>query len=60
MSDERRQARWLMAMAVVAWAAVALPLACGSRTLYLRDVLSVHAPWKAFGAEALRQGSIPA
>jgi hypothetical protein len=60
LSDERRQARWLMAMAVVAWAAVALPLAFGSRTLYLRDVRSVHAPWKAFGAEALRQGSIPA
>lgn len=60
MSDERRQARWLLAMAVVAWAAVALPLAFGSRTLYLRDVLSVHAPWKAFGAEALRQASIPA
>ncbi len=49
-----------MAMALVAWAAVSLPLAAGSRTLYLRDVLSVHAPWKAFGAEALRHGGIPA
>jgi hypothetical protein len=60
VSDERRQARWLMGMALVAWAAVSLPLLTGSRTLYQRDVLSVHAPWKAFGAEALRHGSVPA
>lgn len=60
MSDERRQARWVLGLALVAWAAVSVPLVLGSRTLYQRDVLSVHAPWKAFGAEALRHGSVPA
>jgi hypothetical protein len=60
LTDERRQARWVLAVAVVAWALVSVPLATGARTFYLRDVLSVHAPWKAFGAEALREGSIPA
>ena len=59
MSDERRQARWVLGLALVAWAVVSAPLASGSRTLYQRDVLSVHAPWKAFGAEAMRHGSVP-
>ena len=32
----------------------------GSRTLFLRDVFSVHFPLKAYGAEQLAEGRIPA
>src|SRR5688500_10676991 len=45
---------------LLVWAACAVPLALGLRTPYLRDTLSIHAPLKHFGAEALRAGSIPA
>lgn len=51
----------------VVWAALllfavlaALPLAIGARTLFLRDALGIHFPLKAFGAEQLRAGNIPA
>ena len=46
----------LLLLAVLA----ALPLAIGARTLFLRDVLGIHFPLKAFGAEQLRAGNIPA
>lgn len=46
------------ALALWLWAAV--PLALGQRTLYFRDVFTTHLPVKAFGADELRQGQIPA
>ncbi len=42
---------------LLAW--VAYPLARGSETLYLRDVLNAHFPMKQAQAEALRQGYVP-
>lgn len=42
------------------WLWMTVPLALGERTLYLRDVFGVHLPLKAFGAEQLRLGRIPA
>lgn len=46
--------------ALLLWLWAAVPLATGARTLYLRDVFSTHLPAKAFGAEQLRHGSVPA
>lgn len=37
-----------------------MPLAAGWRTLYFRDVFGNHLPAKAFGAEALARGEVPA
>ena len=42
---------------LLAW--VALPLARGTETLYLRDVLNTHFPMKQAQAEALRAGYFP-
>src|SRR4029079_6982855 len=42
---------------LLAW--VAYPLARGSETLYLRDVLNAHFPMKQAQAEALRAGYVP-
>jgi hypothetical protein len=42
------------------WAWVVAPMATGSRTLLFRDVFTTHLPLKAFGAEQLRAGRIPA
>ena len=42
------------------WAWIAWPLVSGERTLFFRDVFSTHVHMKAFGAEELRQGRIPA
>jgi len=42
---------------LLAW--VALPLARGTETLYLRDVLNTHFPMKAAQAEAMRHGYFP-
>lgn len=52
--------RWVLAAAVLLWLAVALPMAFGESTFFVRDVFSNHLPHKAFGAEQLRQGHIPA
>jgi hypothetical protein len=46
--------------ALLLWAWVCLPAAAGARTFFLRDVFTTHLPLKAFGAEALRAGRIPA
>jgi hypothetical protein len=49
---------WIaLALAV---AVVAAPLLVGARTLFLRDVLGIHFPLKAFGAAQLAEGRIPA
>ncbi|HUO87263.1 MAG TPA: hypothetical protein VM617_07715 [Thermoanaerobaculia bacterium] len=50
----------LAAVALVLWLAVTVPLAAGWRTLYFRDVFGNHLPVKAFGAEALARGEVPA
>lgn len=42
------------------WLSLSLPLALGSRTLFFRDIFTVHLPYKAFGTRALEAGSIPA
>jgi hypothetical protein len=42
---------------LLAW--VALPLARGTETLYLRDVLNTHFPMKQAQAEAMREGYFP-
>ena len=39
---------------------LAWPLVSGERTLVLRDVVTTHLPYKAFGAAELAHGSIPA
>ncbi len=51
---------FVAALAILLWVALTVPLASGHRTLLLRDVFSTHLPLKAFGAEQLRQGRIPA
>ena len=48
------------AAALVVWLVVAVPLAAGSRTLFFRDVFSNHFLLKAFGAQCLARGEIPA
>lgn len=51
----------LVAAAIVAfWLALVLPLLVGQRTLLLRDVFTTHLPYKAFGAESLARGEVPA
>lgn len=54
----RLAALWAAALAV--WLLVAAPLALGQRTLFFRDVFSNHLLLKAFGAESLARGEIPA
>ncbi|HLX07540.1 MAG TPA: hypothetical protein VKY89_06720 [Thermoanaerobaculia bacterium] len=44
-------------MLLLAW--IALPLARGTETLYMRDVLNAHLPMKVAEAQALRQGWFP-
>ncbi len=51
---------FLTTLILLAWLALSLPLALGQETLYFRDVFSTHVPLKAFGAEALQRGEIPA
>ena len=50
----------LLAAALLLWLWVAVPLVAGERTLFYRDVFWTHAHFKAFGAEQLREGRIPA
>jgi hypothetical protein len=57
---EKRAARGLLAALLALWAALALPLALGERTLLLRDVFTTALPTKAFGAAELAAGRIPA
>jgi hypothetical protein len=58
--SERRQLLAVTLAALAIWAWIAVPLLAGSRTLFLRDVFSVHFPLKAYGAEQLAEGRIPA
>lgn len=56
----RRRLAWLHALpvfALIAW--LALPLALGRSTLYLRDVSNAHAQWRIAQAEYLRDGTLP-
>jgi len=62
-----RAARWrdpaLAAPALAAltlWLAVAVPVGLGHRSFFFRDVFGNHLPLKAFGAEALARGEVPA
>jgi len=48
------------AAALVVWLVVAVPLGAGWRTLFFRDVFSNHFLLKAFGAQCLERGEIPA
>jgi hypothetical protein len=62
-ADEGRSRRRFAAiyvlpvMLLLVW--VALPLARGTQTLYMRDVLNAHLPMKVAEARALRQGTFP-
>ena len=58
--SERRQLLAVTLAALAIWAWIAVPLLAGSRTLFLRDVFSVHLPLKAYGAQQLAEGRIPA
>ncbi len=60
---ERLQANGtkLVLLAILAiWAWISLPWITGERILVLRDVMYTHRHFKAFGAEQLREGRIPA
>jgi hypothetical protein len=59
-AGSRRGLVLVASAALLLWLWVTLPLAFGQQTFYFRDVLTTHLPWKAFGASALHQGSIPA
>ncbi|MES1242713.1 MAG: hypothetical protein ABUT39_13945 [Acidobacteriota bacterium] len=50
----------VLALALLLWAWVCAPVMTGSRTFFIRDVFTTHLPLKAFGAEQLRAGRIPA
>jgi hypothetical protein len=60
VTSEHRPLLAVLAAALVLWAWICVPLALGERTFYLRDVFLTHLPLKAFGAEELRAGRIPA
>jgi hypothetical protein len=60
--DKRSRRRFaaiyvLPVMVLLVW--VALPLARGTETLYMRDVLNAHLPMKVSEARALHQGYFP-
>ncbi|HVG07511.1 MAG TPA: hypothetical protein VNM67_07380 [Thermoanaerobaculia bacterium] len=50
----------VLAAALLLWAWVCAPVIAGTRTFFVRDVFTTHVPYKAFGAEQLREGRIPA
>lgn len=50
----------VLAAALLLWVWVCAPVIAGARTFFLRDVFTTHLPLKAFGAEQLREGRIPA
>ena len=56
----RARLQWVLLAALLVWAWVAVPLAVGRKTLFVRDVFAVHFPLKAFGAQQLAEGRIPA
>ncbi len=58
--ETRRWERWLLGAALALWLIYAVPAALGLETFYLRDVFSNNLPQKAFGAQQIRQGKIPA
>lgn len=60
MKSESRPLLAVLAAAILLWAWVAVPAILGERTFYLRDVFLTHLPLKAFGAEELAAGRIPA
>jgi hypothetical protein len=52
---------WVSALLVATlFVALALPLVTGGQRLVLRDTLVTHRPLKAFGAQALSRGEVPA
>jgi hypothetical protein len=59
-----RRADWpllaVLMAALLLWAWVCVPVLTGARTFFIRDVFTTHLPLKAFGAEQLREGRIPA
>jgi hypothetical protein len=57
---ERLQFRAVVVAALVVWAWYALPILLGKRTLFMRDVINNHFALRYAGAEALKQGEIPA
>ncbi|HEV8239139.1 MAG TPA: hypothetical protein VGS57_07220 [Thermoanaerobaculia bacterium] len=50
----------ILAAALLLWLLACWPLLTGSRTLFFRDLFGLFAPLKAFGAQQLREGRIPA
>ena len=50
----------VLGLTLLLWAWVCVPVIAGSRTFFIRDVFTTHLPLKAFGAEQLRAGRIPA
>lgn len=59
-ASEPRALRLLLLAALLIWAALTMPLALGTDTLFLRDVATTHLHFKAFGAAELEAGRIPA
>lgn len=60
LAGESKATAWIAGAILAGWLALVLPLVVGQRTLLLRDVFVTHLPYKAFGAEALRHGEVPA
>lgn len=60
LAGESKASAWIVGAILAGWLALVLPLVLGQRTLLLRDVFVTHLPYKAFGAEALRHGEVPA
>lgn len=60
LSGDDRPLLAVLAAALLLWAWVCAPVIAGARTFFLRDVFTTHLPLKAFGAEQLREGRIPA
>ncbi len=50
----------LVVLILLVWLALSLPLVLGQKTLYFRDIFHSHFPFKAFGAQELAEGRIPA
>ncbi len=50
----------VLALALLLWAWVCVPVVAGTKTFFIRDVFTTHLPLKAFGAEQLRAWRIPA
>jgi hypothetical protein len=57
---KKRPELLVLIAALIIWAWICVPVIGGWRTFFLRDVFTTHLPLKAFGAEELREGRIPA